>query len=664
VTSEKRTSWRVYGVVLTLASLFLLGTMLLPRWQERRRHEQIEAVTQRARKVSGLSLQEAITQYAAERPLLLVAYTGETRSYLEPCGCYAGQAGGIARRATAIEDLRALDLPFLLVDTGNVLDGDTPLERLRGETYLHGMAQIGYDAVLVTSAELRLGLEFLQRMQRETRLPLIASNLLTPSGDFPFAPYSIHQAGVAILGLSDDLPSSADLKRIEPQQALSRWLPIAEKEAHVILVLSGLNAEENQKLAKMFPQLTAILSSRSAEAVSETSGGTPVVPAASIHGKRLGILRWKEGPIDSKTYPPLHPSGEGRTIDTIVLSDEIEDDPAIRQRLAAFYERVASDSTLQQAAKTIFADQPLEQDPKNSYVGSQACQTCHTNEYKQWQTTMHATAFYTLLQVQRHFYPDCVSCHSTGFGYPSGYAIAQPEREPLQGVGCETCHGPGKLHVANPIRENTRREVPAQMCAQCHNEEHHPGFWEVAALLRPEVDHSRESLDLRQMLAKKVKGTTKPEVELFVMSMCPPGTAAEKQLIPILREFGDAVQFRLRFIVEEEGETFKSLHGQAEVEENIRQLVIEKYDPQRLFDYLLCRTKDYERSWEPCAKSLGLDVERIEAIAQSVEGTELLRQNIQRANTLEIAGSPTLLIDGQQFSSTIFTQRIQTRCSP
>jgi hypothetical protein len=411
--------------VLTLASLFLLGTMLLPRWQEHRRHQQIEAVIQRARKVSGLLLQEAIAQLASERPSLLVAYTGETRSYLEPCGCYAGQAGGIARRATAIERLRALDLPFLLVDTGNVLDGETPLERLRSETYLRCMAQIGYDAVLVTSAELRLGLEFLQRMQRETRLPFVSSNLLTPSGDLLFAPYSIHQAGVAILGLSDDLPPSADLRRLEPQQALNRWLPIVEKEAEIVLLLSGLDAEENQKLAKTFPQLTAILSSRIAEEASVMSAGFPVVPAASIYGKQLGILRWKEGPIDSKTYPPLHRSdpprptdtpprrGEGRTIDAIVLSDEIEDDPAIRQHLAAFYEQVASDSTLHQATQTIFADQPLEQDTKNSYVGSQACQTCHTNEYKQWQTTMHATAFYTLLQVQRRFYPDCVSCHST-----------------------------------------------------------------------------------------------------------------------------------------------------------------------------------------------------------------------------------------------------------
>lgn len=166
------------------------------------------------------------------------------------------------------------------------------------------------------------------------------------------------------------------------------------------------------------------------------------------------------------------------------------------------------------------------------------------------------------------------------------------------------------------------------------------------------------------MLAKRAQGTVKPEVELFVMSFCSPGTEAEKRLIPILQEFGSSIQFRLRFIAEEEGGNFKSLHGQAEVDENIRQLVIEKYYPEKLFDYLLCRAKDLKRSWQPCAESLGLDVHRIEEMAQSLEGKKLFRQNIRRGNEMKISGSPTLLVDGQRFNSNVFTQRIHTRCGP
>ncbi|MEK9135796.1 MAG: multiheme c-type cytochrome, partial [Bacteroidota bacterium] len=550
------------------------------------------------------------------------------------------QAGGLTRRATAVKRLRAFDVPSLLVDTGGIFDGETPVDRLRSQTYLRGMAQIGYDAVLLTASEFRFGLEFLEAAKAQTQLPFLSSNLLGASGDPFVTPYFIKQVGsqkVALLGISDELPESASpqppklggqggrLSLFAPNDTLRYYLPVVQKEADLIILLSALDAGTNRQLARDFPQITLILTHPNDE--GEREGEAPAEPKgeeklafASRHGKKLG-LAWWDGEAVEKASPP--------TLDAIVLSDDIPDDAAIREQLTTFYQQVASDPQLQRPTKLLFAAQPLEGDANNGYVGSEACQTCHTDEYNQWETTMHAAAFYTLLQVQKHFYPDCVSCHSTGFGYPSGYAIGNEERKHLQGIGCETCHGPGKKHVSNPSRNNTRREVEITMCAQCHSAEHHPGFLEVASLLKPEVDHSRERLDLRAMLQKKVKGTVKPEVELFVMSFCPPGTEAEKRLIPILREFGDSVQFRLRFIAEEEGENFKSLHGQAEVEEDIRQLVIEKYYPEKLFDYLLCRVKDLKRSWQPCAESVGLDVQRIDAIAQSAEGRELFQQNIR-----------------------------------
>jgi hypothetical protein len=607
-----------------------------------------------------MTLEEAGLKFSSATPFFVVLYTGNTRSDLEPCGCYEGQAGGIARRGTAVKRLRASGIPTLLVDTGGIFDGETPVERLRSETYLRGMAQIGYDAVLLTASELRFGREFLEAAKAQTPIPFLSSNLLTESGDPFVTPYLIKQVEsqkVALLGISDDPPESArraGLSLFAPTDTLKYWLPIVQSQASGIILLSALSAAENRQLAQTFPEISLILCTQAEEGETEVPIGTPLA-FSFVHGKRLGVAWWEGKATVSGAKP---------TLDAIVLSDEIPDDMAIREQLTAFYQRVASDPQLQRATKRIFADQPLEGDTNNGYVGSEACKTCHTDEYQQWETTMHATAFYTLLQVQKHFYPDCVSCHSTGFGYASGYAIGNKERKPLGGVGCETCHGPGKKHVSSPTRHNTRREVLIEMCAQCHSAEHHPGFLEVASLLKPEVNHSRERLDLRAMLQKKVKGTVKPEVELFVMSFCPPGTEAEKRLIPILREFGDSIQFRLRFLAEEEGETFKSLHGQAEVEEDIRQLVIEKYYPVKLFDYLLCRVKDLKRSWQPCAESVGLDVQRINTIAQSAEGRELFQQNIRRAIALKISGSPTLLVDGQRLSSSLFAQNLRTQCGP
>jgi len=132
--------------------------------------------------------------------------------------------------------------------------------------------------------------------------------------------------------------------------------------------------------------------------------------------------------------------------------------------------------------------------------------------------------------------------------------------------------------------------------------------------------------------------TSKTLVELFVMSQCPYGIEAEKAIIPALKEFQDQVDFYLYFIADEadekaldgsfeedvenfvspegmemelcrgeaiyEGGRFKSLHGQAEIDENIRQAIIAKYYPQRFLDYLLYRAENYqENEWEQAAVS-------------------------------------------------------------
>src|SRR5207244_6994783 len=97
------------------------------------------------------------------------------------------------------------------------------------------------------------------------------------------------------------------------------------------------------------------------------------------------------------------------------------------------------------------------------FVGSEKCSECHATAYKIWSNTPHAHATDSLVSppnsrgsIARHFDPECLSCHVTGwepqrhfpqqFPYDSGYLSL--ERTPqLQHSGCENCHGPGSAHV-------------------------------------------------------------------------------------------------------------------------------------------------------------------------------------------------------------------------
>jgi len=147
----------------------------------------------------------------------------------------------------------------------------------------------------------------------------------------------------------------------------------------------------------------------------------------------------------------------------------------------------------------------------------------------------------------------------------------------------------------------------------------------------------------------------KPVIDLFVMSMCPFGTIAEQVIAPVLDLLGDKIEFNLYFIANEnEDGSFKSLHGQPEVDENIRQICIaETYSRDILMDYLLCVAEDYRNVgtiWEECANDNEIVVDEIKECAEGDEGKELFSENIKIGNERGVGGSPTLMINGDRYS--------------
>ena len=426
-----------------------------------------------------------------------------------------------------------------------------------------------------------------------------------------------------------------------------------QAQSDFIVGLSHSPIEVNRELAERYPSFSAILSPYEGETEKV---GDVLLAYCSAKGKTLGALMLTNPEVD---------------IQHIALTEQVSDDPDIRKLLDDFYHQVATDHQLQIVSHRLFASEPFEQDESNSYIGSQACQECHQKEFSQWSHSSHATAFNTLRTIGREYYPECITCHVTGSGYESGYEIGNTERAHLVDVGCETCHGPGKQHTYTPLKENIRGQVPEKVCMACHTPEHSPGFDQLIEYVMSEVDHSRTQLSLKQILEQRMRGPMKPEIELFVMSYCPYGVDAERELLPFFETYGDTIDFKLRFIVgkeetseEKTGEqiAFTSLHGEPELIENKRQMVIAELYPDKLFDYLLCRADHLQEAWVNCAKDLGLDVARIARAVESEKVAVELVKEIQRTEELNIKGSPTLVIEGRIIDGGLWRGKVKETC--
>lgn len=78
--------------------------------------------------------------------------------------------------------------------------------------------------------------------------------------------------------------------------------------------------------------------------------------------------------------------------------------------------------------------------------------------------------------------PECLSCHTTGYGQPGGF-VSMQETPKLAGIQCEACHGPGQGYLKPELmslknKKYKRSEVVAaglvipseETCTVCHNQ--------------------------------------------------------------------------------------------------------------------------------------------------------------------------------------------------
>ena len=163
----------------------------------------------------------------------------------------------------------------------------------------------------------------------------------------------------------------------------------------------------------------------------------------------------------------------------------------------------AGGAELTAAGKAYAADAAKAEIPKDTkvaeYVGSNKCKMCHLKQHKASLETDHfSKAWKSLVDADEKTTAEmaaklkvevkgpaskadaCVGCHVTGFQLAGGYPAAdEAKNAALQGVTCESCHGPGSVHVAAPMADKKKtinKAVTAKMCTQCHTPEMSPKF--------------------------------------------------------------------------------------------------------------------------------------------------------------------------------------------
>lgn len=165
-----------------------------------------------------------------------------------------------------------------------------------------------------------------------------------------------------------------------------------------------------------------------------------------------------------------------------------------------------------------------------------------------------------------------------------------------------------------------------------------------------------------------------PEIELYVMSFCPFGNQAENNLYPVIKLLKGKIKVKVRYIasvlenefpfslkIETEDGTFyiRALHGPNEAWENLVELCVQKYYPEKFWDFLIDVNKNCTPVYrnfstlKECVKGVAItheiNHEKIFKCANSSEAIQMLREDEEKVNELGVTGSPTLFINGVEY---------------
>jgi len=368
----------------------------------------------------------------------------------------------LPKRSAYFNQVRQQHPNVLAVDAGDMMGWQPNAERHR--VLFDLVRHLGYDAVGIGDNDFVDGLRFLREMIREYDVPVVSAGVLEAAGRLPFGPaYRVIQIGtvrVGIIGIAD--PAAFTLMKPDqrskittdvPRESLSLFLPKIRREADLILVLSHGTLSHNRTLARRFPDVDVIVGSYSSRPLFEPviEGETLIVQSGNngSHVGRLDLIVDDSNQITSY-HGWLEP-----------LLESLPDDPEVLGIVEAYRE------TLRRKAEQVA--ELMSYEPR--YQG-ETCRPCHEDQYRQWQTTAHAHAFQTLTDAGKDQSPECLFCHTTGYGSPFGY-LDQTTTPGLADVQCEICHKVAEQHgqVPSPVAP-----VSPLTCIKCHTPTQSPEF--------------------------------------------------------------------------------------------------------------------------------------------------------------------------------------------
>ncbi|WP_231612465.1 multiheme c-type cytochrome [Novipirellula galeiformis] len=434
-------------------------------------------------------------------PDLTLVLSGNQHGYIEPCGCtgLANQKGGVARRYTFIEQLKKEGWTLAPLDAGNQVRRFGIQAEIKLQRTAEALRRMNYQSVGFGPEDVRLGVGELLSVANPPSdsvddILYVSANVVLLDEPSFMAQQKVFEKGGMKVGVTTILDPASVEGELSADVAVNPMVPAAKAALEII-----------NQASPEFRVLTFYGEEAAAQQLVRDVQGFDIVVVAGGYGEPTYQAQTIEG---TKTRM-LVTGNKGMYVGLVglyrnapmkycrvPLTDEFEDAKEMRS-LMAEYQNQLRDLGLEGLGL-----RPIPTSTRRSFVGSKKCGECHTTAYDIWENSPHFDATESLVHpgersdVPRHFDPECLSCHVTGWNpqnyypYTSGYLSLEGTPH-LTGNGCENCHGPGAEHSAAEAAGATIGEKERDLlrdamklplakakekCMECHDLDNSPDF--------------------------------------------------------------------------------------------------------------------------------------------------------------------------------------------
>ncbi len=456
------------------------------------------AVDGSANKVDGKHQEPLFVGWPKPQFALLI--TGQQMGYIEPCGCtgLVNQKGGLSRRHTLAKQLAERGWQVVPLDAGNQVHRFGRQSEIKFQITGEALRKIGYRGIALGADDLRLSIGELAAQTLATEgqpTPFVSANAAVIDASLTPTHHIIEVAGKKI-GVTSVISAEwqkkilgGDILLKSAEAGLDEVLPkLRAAKCDVLVLLVQGTIDESQKLAQKFRDFKVVVT---AGGLGEPTFQPEPIPDSDailvqvgVKGMFVGVLGFVDDPKKPWRYQ------------RVSLDARFDDSPDMLALLASYQDQL----------KALGFDglgvKPVPHPTGRKFVGSEKCSGCHPKAFAKWEESGHSHATDSLVnpkerkEIARHFDPECLSCHVTGwnpqqfFPYESGY-LDLDKTATMKGSGCENCHGPGSAHVAaqegvgdpseavlQSLQESMRLPLSQaeKKCKECHDLDNSPDF--------------------------------------------------------------------------------------------------------------------------------------------------------------------------------------------